>query len=62
MTYMAGKAKGISSTIRKADDSSPSAEGGKRFRVCGREISCLRARGGGFPIAPATPSARSLLN
>ncbi len=25
-------------------------------------ISCLRARGGGFPIAPATPSVRSLMN
>ena len=29
MTYMAGKASDISSTIRKADDPPPSAEGGK---------------------------------
>ena len=55
MTYMAGKASDISSTIRTADDP-PS------FCGRGQEIPHLRVRGGGrspsgsFPIAPATPS------
>ena len=46
----------------------PSTEGAKGFRVCGRGISPLRRRGGGrrpsasFPIAPVTPSVRSLCN
>ena len=38
-----------------ADSPPPSAEGGKG-------VPRLRARGGGFPIAPSTPSGRSLLS
>ena len=38
-----------------ADGPPPSAEGSK-------EVPRLRARGGGFPIAPSTPSGRSLLS
>ena len=39
----------------------PSAEGAKGdFASAEAGISCLRARGGGFPIAPATPSAAHL--
>ena len=45
--------KGLCEEAASAD-----AEG---FRLCKGGISCLRARGGGFPIAPATPSGPLLI-
>ena len=53
---MKADARGLSSVSLAADSS---LCGGSLWgkRVCGRGISPLRRRGGGFPIAPATPSA-----
>ena len=60
-----GRGWGLSSVMRFAHDSSLCGGSLLGGRVCGRGISPLRRRGGGrrpsasFPIAPATPSARS---
>ena len=66
----------VSNTINNKDSdkeglilSQPSADsslcGGSLLGAASADaerISCLRTRGGGFPIAPATPSGRSLWN
>ena len=49
---------GVSSVMREAHDSSLCGGSQGAASADAEEISPLRRRGGGFPIAPATPSVR----